>query len=45
MDGYIGWPLAKYLASRDHEVGGADLCFGWEWVEEVGSWSTIPISR
>jgi len=43
MDGYIGWPLAMYLASRGHEVGGADLFFRRAWVEEVGSWSAIPI--
>src|SRR5829696_1150828 len=43
MDGYIGWPLAMYLASRGHEVGGADLFFRREWVDEVGSWSAIPI--
>ena len=32
-----------YLASRGHEVGGADLFFRRKWVEEVGSWSAIPI--
>src|SRR5829696_4624090 len=43
IDGYIGWPLAMYLANRGHEVGGTDLFFRREWVEEVGSWSATPI--
>src|SRR5215207_4296022 len=43
IDGYIGWPLAMYLANRGHEVGGADMFFRREWVEEVGSWSATPI--
>ena len=24
IDGYLGWPLAQYLAARGHEVGGVD---------------------
>jgi UDP-sulfoquinovose synthase len=44
IDGYLGWPLAQYLAARGHEVGGADVFFRRRWVEEMGSWSAIPIS-
>jgi len=43
MDGYIGWPLAMYLAKQGHEVAGADLFLRREWVKEVGSWSATPI--
>ena len=43
IDGYIGWPLAMYLASQGHQVGGADLFLRRRWVEEVGSWSATPI--
>ena len=24
IDGYLGWPLAQYLAARGHQVGGVD---------------------
>ncbi len=44
VDGYLGWSLAKYLARRGHEVGGADIFYRRKWVEEMGSWSAIPIS-
>jgi UDP-sulfoquinovose synthase len=43
IDGYLGWPLAQYLADRGHEVGGADVFFRRAWVEEMGSWSALPI--
>lgn len=43
MDGYIGWPLAMYLANRGHEVCGADLFLRRSWVGEIGSWSATPI--
>ena len=44
VDGYLGWPLAQYLTARGHEVGGADTFFRRQWVEEMGSWSAVPIS-
>jgi UDP-sulfoquinovose synthase len=44
VDGYLGWTLAQHLALRGHEVAGADLFFRRGWVEEMGSWSAIPIS-
>ena len=43
VDGYLGWSLANYLAARGHEVGGADIFYRRKWVEEMGSWSAIPI--
>jgi UDP-sulfoquinovose synthase len=43
VDGYLGWPLAQYLASRDHEVAGADLYLRRQWVSEMGSDSMLPI--
>ena len=43
VDGYLGWSLAKYLAARGHEVGGADIFYRRNWVEEMGSWSATPI--
>lgn len=43
VDGYLGWPLALYLADRGHEVGGADAYLRRKWVAEVGSQSAIPI--
>ena len=44
MDGYLGWPLAQYLASRSHEVAGADALLRRSWVEEVNAVSAIPIA-
>lgn len=44
VDGYLGWPLARYLMSRGHEVAGADLFLRRSWVEEMGSWSATPVS-
>jgi UDP-sulfoquinovose synthase len=43
VDGYLGWPLAQYLAARGHDVAGADGFFRRQWVNEMGSWSAIPI--
>lgn len=43
IDGYLGWSLAQYLTSRGHEVAGADLFLRRRWVEEMGSWSAVPI--
>jgi len=43
IDGYLGWSLAKHLAARGHEVAGADAFFRRRWVEEMGSWSALPI--
>ena len=43
IDGYLGWPLAQYLTARGHEVAGADIFFRRQWVEEMGSWSALPI--
>jgi UDP-sulfoquinovose synthase len=43
VDGYLGWSLANYLAARGHEVGGTDIFYRRKWVEEMGSWSAIPI--
>jgi UDP-sulfoquinovose synthase len=44
VDGYLGWSLANYLATRGHEVGGIDNFFRRRWVEEIGGWSAIPIA-
>jgi UDP-sulfoquinovose synthase len=43
IDGYLGWSLAQHLTVRGHEVAGADCFFRRQWVEEMGSWSAIPI--
>jgi UDP-sulfoquinovose synthase len=45
VDGYLGWPLAQYLAARGHEVAGADTYYRRDWVAEMGSQSATPISR
>lgn len=44
IDGYLGWPLAQYLAGRGHDIGGADNFFRRRWVEEMGSCSALPIA-
>jgi UDP-sulfoquinovose synthase len=44
IDGYLGWSLAQHLAARGHEIAGADVFLRRTWVEEMGSWSAIPIS-
>lgn len=43
IDGYLGWPLAQYLAARGHEVAGNDLFLRRKWVDEVGSHSALPV--
>lgn len=43
IDGYLGWPLALYLAGRGHEVAGADYFFRRRWVQEVGGQSAVPV--
>jgi len=45
VDGYLGWPLAMYLAARGHEVGGVDCYLRRDWVAEMGSQSATPIAR
>lgn len=44
VDGYLGWSLAQYLVRRGHDIGGVDCFFRRRWVEEVGSWSAIPVA-
>ena len=44
VDGYLGWSFAQHLAARGHEIAGADVFFRRKWVEEMGSWSAIPIA-
>ncbi|NDI33557.1 NAD-dependent epimerase/dehydratase family protein [Chengkuizengella sediminis] len=43
MDGYLGWALTQYLIARGHVVGGVDNFFRRQWVEEMDSWSAIPV--
>jgi len=43
MDGYIGWPLTLHLLSLGHEVYGFDNFSRRKNVEEIGSWSALPI--
>lgn len=43
IDGYLGWPLAQFLAARGHHVGGIDRFLRREWVAEVGGTSAIPV--
>jgi UDP-sulfoquinovose synthase len=43
IDGYLGWPLAQYLASRSHQIAGYDLFLRRKWVEEMQSHSAIPV--
>jgi len=45
IDGYLGWPLALYLAERGHIVGGGDLFLRRKWVKEMQSKSAMPIQR
>ncbi len=44
IDGYLGWPLAQYLAARGHEVSGIDAGFRRQWVTEMASQSALPIA-
>ena len=43
VDGYLGWPLAQYLAARGHQIAGADLFLRRQWVKEIGGHSAIPV--
>lgn len=43
IDGYLGWPLAQYLVARGHQIAGNDLFLRRKWVEEMDSYSAIPI--
>ncbi|QUC64514.1 NAD-dependent epimerase/dehydratase family protein [Nitrosopumilus sp. K4] len=43
MDGYIGWPLALHQLARGNEVYGVDNLDRRKNVQELGSWSAIPI--
>jgi len=43
VDGYLGWALSQYLASRGHEVAGIDNYMRRDWVAEMGSQSATPI--
>ena len=45
IDGYLGFPLAQYLANRGHEVFGCDALLRRYWVDKVGSQSAIPIKN
>ena len=45
VDGYLGWTLAIYLASRGHEVAGVDNYSRRDWVQEMASQSATPIVR
>ncbi|MEP6984398.1 MAG: NAD-dependent epimerase/dehydratase family protein [Chloroflexota bacterium] len=44
VDGYLGWPLAQYLAARGHIVAGIDKFLRRQWVEEIGGHSALPIA-
>jgi nucleoside-diphosphate-sugar epimerase len=43
IDGYLGWALALRMVKRGHEVIGVDNFYTRRAVEEVGSWSALPI--
>jgi hypothetical protein len=43
VDGYIGWALAQRLATRGHDLYGADNFFTRKRVKEVGSDSVLPL--
>tara|TARA_B100000315_G_C14346088_1_gene481827 strand:- start:298 stop:438 length:141 start_codon:yes stop_codon:yes gene_type:complete len=34
IDGYLGWPLAQFLAARGHEIAGADGFHRHQWVAD-----------
>lgn len=44
VDGYLGWSLAQHLAARGHAVSGIDKFLRRQWVEEIGSYSALPIA-
>src|SRR5271157_6424239 len=43
IDGYSGWPLALHLLQRGYEVFGIDNFATRRRVNEVGSWSAVPL--
>lgn len=43
IDGYIGWALARHQLSLGNEVCGVDNFVRRKNVEEIGSWSGLPI--
>jgi len=43
MDGYIGWSLALHQLAIGNEVCGIDNFSRRKHVEEIGSWSALPI--
>lgn len=46
MDGYLGWSLTTYLLDQGgYVVSGVDNYSRREWVQEIGSYSAIPIQR
>jgi len=45
IDGYLGWPLAQYLAARGHTVYGCDIGLRRDMVHGVGSDSVIEIAH
>ncbi|MGW2188593.1 NAD-dependent epimerase/dehydratase family protein [Streptomyces sp. NPDC001719] len=44
VDGYLGWALAQHLATRGHDIAGADAMLRRAWVAEMGSVSAVPIA-
>jgi UDP-sulfoquinovose synthase len=45
MDGYLGWPLALWLARRGYRVSGVDNFHRRGWAKEKGSHTIVPITR
>lgn len=45
IDGYLGWTLAQYLATRGHEIAGVDNYNRRNWVKNIGGQSATPIAR
>lgn len=44
VDGYLGWPLAQWLAAGGHSIAGVDNFLRRKMVQEVGAISAIPIA-
>ncbi|MBK9122730.1 MAG: NAD-dependent epimerase/dehydratase family protein [Chloroflexi bacterium] len=45
VDGYLGWPLAQWLAAAGHSVSGIDNFLRRKMVQEMASISAIPIAH
>jgi UDP-sulfoquinovose synthase len=45
IDGYLGWALAQYMTQQGHIVAGADALLRRQWVDEMDSYSAIPIAN